>query len=151
MASIITLDSIKAEHQRLGDVIAQYEAQPIKWDRPLEVSIPKLDKGETWAGALITPSRREHIILMPPVFDPADWDTQMERAKAEGGEAPDRLEGFLLFTELRDLFQKCAHWLRERHVSDSYCAWSQVFDDGFQSIWDTHYKLPARVVRRFPL
>ena len=48
--SIITLVSIKAEADRLNSLIAKYEAQPFKFDCPLEVSIPKLDAGERWVG-----------------------------------------------------------------------------------------------------
>lgn len=144
----ITLDSIKAEHLRLGNIIAQYEAQATKWDRPLEVSIPKLDKGETWAGAIITLSRREHIILMPDVHDAADWGAQMNWAKSIGGEMPDRVEGALLYAELKDQFEPTAYWLRERHASDSAYAWLQDFSHGNQNYWRTGSKLPARVVRR---
>jgi hypothetical protein len=151
MSDIITLDSIKAEHRRLAGIIAQYETQPVKWDKPVLIMPPKLDKGERWAGALITPSRREHIIAMPDDFDPADWNTQMDRIKAVGGEAPDRLESALAYAEIRDAFQKAAYWTREPHASAPAYAWLQYFDDGNQYNWTTLNELRARAFRRLPI
>jgi hypothetical protein len=52
-----------------------------------------------------------------------------------------------------EAFDQVAYWSSTQHVSvsDSGCAWGQGFVDGNQLIWDTDGKLPARVVRRFPL
>lgn len=151
MNTIITLESLKAEQNRLSALIAQYEAQPVKWDRPLQVSIPRLDKGEHWAGTLITPSRREHIIVMPDDFDPAPHEIQMERARSVGGELCDRVEGALAFAELRELFHQAVYWTRELHVSDPDYAWTQDFTTGAQLNWDTSSKLRARAFRRIKI
>lgn len=151
MSDIITLAEIKAELRRLAGIIAQYETQPVKWDKPVLIMPPKLDKGERWAGALITPSRREHIIAMPDDFDPSDWNTQMDRIKAVGGEAPDRLESALAYAEIRDAFQEAAYWTREPHASAPEYAWIQGFAVGGQGYWSTDHEFRARAFRRLPL
>ncbi len=147
--TILTLESIKAEHAKIEEMIANFEAQAkIESAFPASVPAPKPNAGELWLGAVITGKKMEHIYLLPGDNAGATWQEQMDWAKSVGGDLPTRVEQAMLFANLKDQFKEAAYWSNEKHVSASDYAWCQDFYDGHQYYYNTGDKLRARAVRR---
>lgn len=145
----ITLDAIKAEHAKVAEMIAAFEAQAkLESAFPVSVPAPCPYPGEFWLGAVITSKKMEHIYLLPGDNDGASWQEQMDWAKSIGGDLPTRAEQAMLIAHMKDQFKEAAYWSNEKHVSDSAYAWSQGFVSGNQSYYTTDIKLRARAVRR---
>jgi len=152
--TIITLESIKAEHAKLADLIAAFEKQ----QEPSALYFPEatinLAPGEHYAG-IITGKDGEpsyHLVLLPGQADDITWDKAMEWAGKQGGEyvasLPTRREQALLYANLKEEFEERAYWSCEAHESESGWAWYQSFSSGYQSYYDRYYELRARAVRR---
>jgi hypothetical protein len=147
--STITLESIKAEHAKVAEMIAIFEAKTkAEAAFPITVSFPDLNPGELWLGTLITGSTKHHVILLPGDSERASWQEQMDWAKSIGGDLPNRIEQAMLFAEMKDQFQEEAYWSNTQHASYSDYAWYQDFYDGYQINTSTSYELRARAVRR---
>lgn len=145
----LTLDAIKAEHAKVAEMIAAFEAQA-KIESAFLVSVPapKPNPGELWLGAVITGKKMEHIYLLPGDNDGASWQEQMDWAKSIGGDLPNRVEQAMLYAHMKEQFKEEAYWSNEKHVSDSDYAWFQLFTDGYQTSYIKYDKLRARAVRR---
>ena len=154
MTTTITLESIKAEHAKLADLIAAFEKQ----QEPSALYFPEatinLAPGEHYAG-IITGKDGEtsyHLVLLPGQADDIAWDKAMEWAGNQGGEyvasLPTRREQALLYANLKDEFEERAYWSCEAHESESGWAWSQNFTSGGQSHFTRIFELRARAVRR---
>ena len=152
--TIITLESIKAEHAKLADLIAAFEKQ----QEPSALYFPEatinLAPGEHYAG-IITGKDGEtsyHLVLLPGQADDIVWDKAMEWAGNQGGEyvasLPTRREQALLYANLKDEFEERAYWSCEAHESESGWAWFQYFHDGYQGRGHRSDELRARAVRR---
>ena len=152
--TIITLESIKAEHAKLADLIAAFEKQ----QEPSALYFPEatinLAPGEHYAG-IITGKDGEpsyHLVLLPGQADDITWDKAMEWAGKQGGEyvasLPTRREQALLYANLKEEFEERAYWSCEAHESESGWAWSQFFTYGGQSTSHKNNELRARAVRR---
>ena len=111
---------------------------------------PKLNEGEIYVGAIITPdgSRNHHIILLPGESDEIEWKAANEWAASIGGELPDRVEGALLFATQKDQFKPDYYWTRDPSSDKSDYAWFQNFYFGNQNGYRKSQKLYARAVRR---
>lgn len=145
----LTLDAIKAEHAKVADMIAAFEAQAkFESSFPVTVTAPNPNPGELWLGVVITGKKMEHIYLLPGDNDGASWQEQMDWAKSIGGDLPNRVEQALLLALMKDQFKEAAYWSNERHASDSRYAWCQNFHYGGQLYSTTTSKLRARAVRR---
>lgn len=126
----------------------------------LQASNSVLAIGHSWPGlegsafAGITTSKASEIYALVLLADkpskPLKWVAAMEWAKGIGADLPNRVEGALLFANLRDSFEKEWHWTNEQY-SDAGCAWCQYFYGGNQDITDKSYGRRVRAVRRFPL
>lgn len=150
--STLTLETIKAEHAKVADMIAAFEAQAkFESSFPVSVQAPKPNPGELWLGAVITGKTMEHIYLLPGDNDGASWQEQMAWAKSIGGDLPNRVEQAMLFSSMKDQFKEAAYWSNEKHVSDSAYAWYQGFGNGIQDCSSTCRKLRARAVRRLAI
>jgi hypothetical protein len=69
-------------------------------------SIPQLNEGEIYAGAIINPDGTgHHVILLEGDNDDADWQTQMDWAKSLGCDLPDRIEQAMLYKHYSAQFQ----------------------------------------------
>lgn len=148
----LTLDAIKAEHAKVADMIAAFEAQAkFESSFPVSVQAPKPNPGELWLGAVITGKTMEHIYLLPGDNDGASWQEQMAWAKSIGGDLPNRVEQAMLFASMKDQFKEAAYWSNEKHVSASEYAWCQYFYDGNQGCHYTSRELRARAVRRLAI
>ena len=150
----ITLESIKAEHTKLAEMIAAFEKQ----QEPSALFFPEttitLAPGEHYAGLVLgkdgEPSH--HLVLLPGQADDITWDKAMAWASQQGGEhvasLPTRREQALLYANLKEEFEERAYWSCEAHESESGWAWLQNFRYGYQSYGHKSNELRARAVRR---
>lgn len=150
----ITLESIKAEHAKLADMITAFEKQ----QEPSALYFPEatinLAPGEHYAGIITGKDgeARYHLVLLPGQADDITWDKAMEWAAKQGGEyvasLPNRREQALLYANLKEEFEERAYWSCEAHGSESGWAWGQDFNGGYQRITNRTSALRARAVRR---
>lgn len=155
MTPTITLESIKAEHAKLADMIAAFEAQA---GTPESIHFPELllelNPGERYAGLVLgkdgEPSH--HLVLLPGQADDITWDKAMEWAGQQTGKyvasLPTRREQALLFANLKEEFEQRYYWSCEAHESESGWAWFQDFYYGGQCYDPKYGELRARAVRR---
>ena len=152
--TIITLESIKAEHAKLADLIAAFEKQ----QEPSALFFPEatinLAPGEHYAGLVIGKDGEPsyHLVLLPGQADDITWEKAMEWASKQGGDSvaslPTRREQALLYANLKEEFEERAYWSCEAHESESGWAWYQYFTNGYQFSINRTYELRARAVRR---
>jgi hypothetical protein len=117
------------------------------------LSIPPAKEGEKYAGAIIRPDGNGHHIFRTAMnFDgkEANWKTAMTYAQEHGLELPDRPEGALLHSVMKDDLPSEWHWTREQHAGSGDFAWAQYFGNGIQ--YGNHKSTEFRVVlvRRVP-
>src|SRR5574343_1297718 len=154
MTTTITLESIKAEHAKIGDLIAAFEKQ----QETAALFFPEvtitLAPGEHYAGLILGKDGEPsyHLILLPGQATDITWEKAMKWASKQGGEhvasLPNRREQSLLFANLKEEFEKRSYWSCEAHESDSSWAWCQGFGYGLQGNFNRTYELRARAVRR---
>lgn len=149
--STLTLDAIKAEQNKLADMIAAFEAQA---KTCFVMHFPEtqieLRQGERYAG-LITAKDGDcsyHLILLPGDADDINWENAKAWATGQGGELPTRREQSLLFANLNDQFENRGYWSCEQHSSEPGLAWYQYFYYVGQYYHHKTNELRARAVRR---
>ena len=157
MTTTITLESIKAEHIKLADMIAAFEKQ----QEPSALFFPEatinLAPGEHYAGLIIGKDGEPsyHLVLLPGQADDITWEKAMEWASKQGGDSvaslPTRREQALLYANLKEEFEERAYWSCEAHESESGWAWYRYFGDGHQNHTNRHGELRARAVRRLAI
>ena len=157
MTTTITLESIKAEHIKLADMIAAFEKQ----QEPSVLFFPEatinLAPGEHYAGLVIGKDGEPsyHLVLLPGQADDITWEKAMEWASKQGGDSvaslPTRREQALLYANLKEEFEERAYWSCEAHESESGWAWYQYFGSGYQNDYRKHHEFRARAVRRLPI
>jgi hypothetical protein len=149
----ITLDTIKAEQNRLAAMIASFEAQA----KTRRIKVPEaeieLKDGEHYAGIIVGKEgdASYHLVLLPCEAESINWSDAKSWAAGVDGELPNRREQALLYANLKDQFQGEWYWSCEKHASVSDYAWGQDFDSGNQDYLNTSLKLRARAVRRLPI
>lgn len=146
----ITLDAIKAEHAKVAEMIAAFEAQSkIKILVFPELEI-ELQPGEQYSGIITgkTGELSHHVILLPGDEDGLTWSDARTWATQAGGELPTCREQALLYANLKEQFQSTWYWSGEPHDDDSGYAWGQYFGDSSQIIYDVSLTFRARAVRR---
>jgi hypothetical protein len=122
----------------------------------LTLSIGAKLPGGIFAGITYAAGKPFALVLGPEYDGPVDWDAVAAWVKTLRVDGcadfvlPSKLDGMLLFTNLRDQFKREAYWL-EQHADYPSDAWSQYFCYGYQRSWDESNKLRARAVRRIPL
>jgi hypothetical protein len=105
----ITLETIKAEQTKLAQMIETIE-EGMKKNAYFEYQgkrIP-LAIGEKYIGTIISAdgARNHHIILLPGAVSGKTWNDAKAWAESIGGELPDRSEGALLFSTMKDEFEE---------------------------------------------
>ena len=147
--STITLNDLKAEHSKLAQMIAAFEAQArISFHLP-EQTID-LAPGEHYAGIIIgrDGGASHHVILLPDLpTDELNFEAAGIWAKRIGGDLPTRREQSLLYANCKDQFVGEWYWSGEAHEDTRY-AWAQYFDDGSQTSDYAYDQFRARAVRR---
>jgi hypothetical protein len=149
----ITLESIKAEHNKVAEMIAAFEAQTATAYHFPEATID-LRPGEHYAGIIIgqdgEPSH--HVILMAgQPTDGLNWQAATDWAKRIDGELPTRREQALLYANCKEQFEGAWYWSSEQHAADSDYAWCQHVGYGGQDYYDKSAELRARAVRRLTI
>lgn len=146
----ITLDAIKAEHYRIGDMIAAFEKQAAS-EYVLAGATIELKPGERYAGIVLYDDGAfsHHLILLPGEVEDKTWEQAKDWAASIGGSLPTRREQSLLFANLKGEFESTYYWSGERHEKESGWAWSQDFLTGYQRDTRQYLELRARAVRRF--
>ena len=146
----ITLDSIKAEHSRIGDLISAFEKQAAT-EYVVAGATISLNPGERYAGLVLgdNGSPDYHLILLPGDVDDVNWQDASKWAQERGGQLPSRREQSLLFANLKGEFEERAYWSGELHSGNSGWAWCQGFGYGLQCYDPQLYEVRARAVRRF--
>ena len=89
------------------------------------------------------------ILLDDKPTERLTWRKAINWAEKLDAELPTRVEGALLYANLKDSFEPEAHWTSESF--DSSCAWYQYFNYGFQASYHKCIKFRARAVRRLPI
>jgi len=146
----ITLESIRAEHSRIGDLIAIFERQA-RTSYVVPGATIELKHGERYAGIVldVNGAFSHHLILLPGQADDVSWTDASNWAEQQGGSLPTRSEQSLLFANLKQEFEERAYWSGEKHASNDGWAWYQYFDLGYQFHSTQLTELRARAVRRF--
>ena len=152
--TIITLESIKAEHIKLADMIAAFEKQ----QEPSALFFPEatinLAPGEHYAGLVICKDGEPsyHLVLLPGQAGDITWEKAMEWASKQGGDSvaslPTRREQALLYANLKEEFEERAYWSCDAHEPESGWAWYQYFHHGLQLDSTRSDEFRARAVRR---
>ncbi|MDN7428988.1 DUF1566 domain-containing protein [Burkholderia sp. AU45388] len=147
----ITLESIQAEHTRIGALIEEFKKQPRATEYRVDAVTIPLAAGERCAGPILDEdgALSHYLILLPGEAESMTWDQAREWAEQQGGELPSRREQSLLFTNLQGEFESAWYWSGEQHEEESGWAWCQDFYGGDQNGGHQDFKLRARAVRRF--
>lgn len=148
-----TLEDIKAEHDRLGQLIAQLSTQaqtPAPTLFCVEGVEIELQPGERYAGLVLDEQGQPdyHLILLPGEATDVKWKDAVTAAAGMGGTLPTRQEQALLYANLKSEFKPTWYWSSEEHTDGSF-AWLQDFYDGLQVNGPKSYAGLARAVRRF--
>ena len=100
---------------------------------------------------------RPHVLVLGPEYDGectwTEFQAWLKTLSVDGCSdfvCPSKLDGMLLWANLRKEFKQAWYWL-EQHAEYSDYAWIQYFDSGGQYYWSKGYRLRCRSVRRFPL
>lgn len=145
----ITLEALKQEHDKLGQMIATFAAS-----QPTTYSVPaaaiELAAGERYAGIVLGDDGKplHHLILLPGEADDIEWAEAGDWAQNAGGALPTRQEQALLYANLKGQFQAAAYWSSEQPASNSDYAWYQSFSHGHQYDNYKGAEVRARAVRR---
>jgi hypothetical protein len=147
----ITLEIIKTEHAKVGEMIAMFERQASTTKYVVPAITVTLSAGERYAGVMLDDEGEpsHHLILLPGDKDGSTWNDATAWATQQGGELPTRREQSLLYANLKGEFQQKWYWSAETYESDSASAWFQYFNDGDQYGSHKDYGIcRARAVRR---
>jgi len=145
----ITLDAIKSAHQKVGEMIAAFEAAAPRL-LVLPVAEIELQKGEHYAGLILgdNGAPTHHLVLLPEQATSISWDNAVTWAAKAGGELPTRREQSLLYANLKGQFDPNYYWSIEQYAASPSDAWGQDFGNGGQGLNHESYEGRARAVRR---
>jgi len=149
----ITLEAIKAEHTKVGEMIAAFERQAATTEYVVNAQTITLAPGERYAGLVLGENGEagHHLILLPGEAESVDWHAAVKWACEQGGVLPTRREQSLLFANLKGEFQSSYYWSCQQHEKETGWAWYQGFVSGHQTNGLKTYALRARAVRRLVL
>ncbi|VVD91238.1 hypothetical protein PCO31110_01631 [Pandoraea communis] len=113
-----------------------------------QVVIPPLNEGETYlCGFVDANGDVEHTVIVAINNERAEWQEQLDWAKALGADLMTRPEQAVAYAKHKDLFEAAAYWSNE-DAGDGF-AWYQYFDGGYQGCSLQSHRLRAVAVRRF--
>lgn len=147
----VTLEDIKAQQDKLAQMIAALQAAPQA--EPTVYALPAteitLQPGEHYAGLVLdatTGKPSHHLVLLAGDAEELTWAEATAWAEEHGGHLPTRQEQALLFANLKREFEGAWYWSGEKSSSGS--AWGQYFTYGYQNYYDLNDRLRVRAVRR---
>lgn len=147
----ITLEDIKAQQDKLAQMIAALQAAPQA--EPTVYALPAaeitLQPGEHYAGLVLdatTGKPSHHLVLLADDAEELTWAEATAWAEERGGHLPTRQEQALLFANLKREFEGEWYWSGEKSSSGS--AWSQDFSHGSQDYDNLDDRLRVRAGRR---
>lgn len=147
----ITLEDIKAQQDKLAQMIAALQAAPQA--EPTVYTLPTaeitLRPGEHYAGLVLdatTGKPSHHLVLLAGDAEELTWAEATAWAEEHGGHLPTRQEQALLFANLKREFEGAWYWSGEKSSSGS--AWTQDFYYGTQNSNTLYDRLRVRAVRR---
>jgi hypothetical protein len=113
-----------------------------------QVVIPPLTEGETYlCGFVDANGDVEHTVIVAINNERAEWQEQMDWAKALGADLMTRPEQAVAYAKHKDLFEEASYWSNE-DAGDGF-AWCQLFVNGGQFYYGQLSRLRAVAVRRF--
>lgn len=147
---MITLNEIKNAHEKVAEMIAQFEVQEKPAAAfPMTIEFPHLNSGERYIGTIVDAAgKAEHVILLPGDAEDLTWQEALEWAARIGGDLPNRIEQAMLFANHKDEFKPTWYWSNTQHEGLPDFAWLQLFDLGGQSYDRKSSQGRARAVRR---
>lgn len=112
-------------------------------------TLPKLKKGEIYAGITIADGKPAHLILLPG-DEQKTWKDAGAWAKEKGGELPNRHDMLALFENeaTRAKFEATWYWTSQTYARLADYAWLQYFGYGGQYYGRKGNTLRCRAVRR---
>lgn len=147
----ITLEDIKAQQDKLAQMIAALQAAPQA--EPTVYALPAaettMQPGEHYAGLVLdatTGKPSHHLVLLAGAAKGLAWAEANAWAEEHGGRLPTRQEQSLLFANLKREFE--GEWYWSGTSASSSSAWLQHFGDGFQLLSLLDFRLRVRAVRR---
>ncbi|AXK61504.1 DUF1566 domain-containing protein [Burkholderia sp. IDO3] len=117
----------------------------------MQIQIPPLAEGEIYLFGLVDANGDiEHTVIVEVVNDRANWQKQMDAAKARDCDLANAIEYAAIRLKHPKLVdENKAYWMNETVNWDSAFARYQGFHYGFQSYVHKSALLGAVVVRRF--
>ena len=80
-----------------------------------------------------------HALVLLPGDEELPWAKAVEWAAKQGGaqssSLPSRIDGLVLFQNLKREFKEEYYWTSETHAGNADYAWIQDFDDGYQGYY----------------
>ena len=105
--------------------------------------------GGTYAGVTVRNNRPMALIVLPGEESTIKWRAASGWAEKQGGELPSRVDGLVLYQNLREQFNKDGwYWTDTVHPGDADFAFLQDFAYGHQYNVHKGYAYRARAVRR---
>jgi len=106
-------------------------------------------KGGIYAGLTIDNNKPMALVLLPGESDELKWKPANDWAVTVGGELPSRIDGLVLFQNLKAEFKPEYYWTAVPYAGNDAYAWYQSFNDGNQPRGHKSNEVRARAVRRF--
>src|ERR1700740_1942939 len=99
----ITLESIQAEHSRIGELIAAFRAQPQTSEYHVDAVTIPLAAGERVAGPVLDAdgALQHYLILLPGEAESVNFEAANSWAAEQGGLLPNKQEQALLYANLK--------------------------------------------------
>lgn len=143
--SEVTLERIKSEHARVGELIAQYEKQSATTDYVIDRVVIPLPPGARVAGPIFKKDGMlDYYLILHEGEDSGSHSDALTYAVRRGLKLPNRREGRLLQAAFPELCAEGSLWLEEVYESDPEYAWYQYYINGNQ--YDRYRSSPLRAV-----
>lgn len=108
-------------------------------------------KDGIYAGPTILDNEPLHLVLLPNEFAAGPHEAALKWSEERGAALPSRFDSLVLFTNLKDKFQREYYWCNELRAGYPDYAWCQGFDGGGQYWGSRDGRCRAVAVRRYPI
>lgn len=117
---------------------------------PATLALPAIGQsfeGGLYAGLTLEGEQRAALVLLPGDGE-MSWKKALAWAGEQGGVLPSRVDGIVLFKNLRAEFKRDWYWTSEEVAGNADYAWVQYFNYGYQFSNHKSYDYRCRAVRR---